>query len=161
MAYVVARRDGRFEIRENLATPRGPRARTLVTFRVLTDGALRTAQARATRPFDRERIEARATALGVPRDPRETLRLAQRLLVSLETGQRLPDVVASALAETLTGQLSADPLPDSIPPLAEWAGASERDRGDALRDLLRMSDRIPHRARGSRRRFPRIASARS
>jgi hypothetical protein len=51
MAYVVARPKGRFEIRESLHTPNGPRARSLVGFDVLTDEVLTTAAGRATRPF--------------------------------------------------------------------------------------------------------------
>src|ERR1035441_3245586 len=35
MAYVVPRRDGRFEIRESVQTERGPRCRTLANFAVL------------------------------------------------------------------------------------------------------------------------------
>lgn len=56
MAYVIARKGGRFEIRESLHTPKGPRARTLVNFRVLTDETLATAARRAQRPFDAEAV---------------------------------------------------------------------------------------------------------
>ena len=35
MAYVTARRDGAFEVRESRSTPAGPRSRTLATFREL------------------------------------------------------------------------------------------------------------------------------
>ncbi len=52
MAYVVARRNGRFEVRESLHTPKGPRARTLAGFDVLTDEVLAAAARRARRPFD-------------------------------------------------------------------------------------------------------------
>ena len=52
MAYVVARRNGRFEVRESLHTPKGPRAHTLAGFDVLTDEVLARAAARAQRPFD-------------------------------------------------------------------------------------------------------------
>lgn len=54
MAYVVARKGGRFEIRESLYTERGPRARTLAGFRVLTEQVLDAAAQRAQRPFHRE-----------------------------------------------------------------------------------------------------------
>lgn len=52
MAYVVARRNGRFELRESLHTPQGPRARTLAGFAVLSDDVLARAAARAQRPFN-------------------------------------------------------------------------------------------------------------
>jgi hypothetical protein len=56
MAYVVARRNGRFEIRESLHTSKGPRARTLAGFRVLTDDIVAAASRRAQRPFDAEAV---------------------------------------------------------------------------------------------------------
>jgi hypothetical protein len=56
MAYVVARRNGRFEIRESLHTAKGPRARTLAGFGVLTDEILAAASGRAQRPFDAEAV---------------------------------------------------------------------------------------------------------
>lgn len=56
MAYVVARRGGRFEIRESLHTAKGPRARTLAGFGVLTDDIIMAAAARAQRPFDTEAV---------------------------------------------------------------------------------------------------------
>jgi hypothetical protein len=52
MAYVVARRGGRFEIRESFHTSRGPRSRTLAGFDVLTDDILAAAARRARRPFE-------------------------------------------------------------------------------------------------------------
>jgi hypothetical protein len=52
MTYVVARRGGRFEIRESLHTAKGPRSRTLAGFDVLTDDVLAAAARRAQRPFD-------------------------------------------------------------------------------------------------------------
>jgi hypothetical protein len=52
MAYIVARRGGRFEIRESLHTAKGPRSRTLAGFDVLTDDIMVAAARRAQRPFD-------------------------------------------------------------------------------------------------------------
>lgn len=56
MAYVVARRGGRFEIRESLHTSNGPRSRTLAGFGVLTDDILKAAAKRAQRPFDADAV---------------------------------------------------------------------------------------------------------
>lgn len=56
MAYVVARRNGRFEIRESLHTAEGPRSRTLAGFSVLTDDVLVAAERRAQRPFDSDAV---------------------------------------------------------------------------------------------------------
>src|ERR1700686_2231275 len=54
MAYVVVRPRGRFEIRESVHTPKGPRARSLANFELLTDEVLAAARRRGTRPFDTE-----------------------------------------------------------------------------------------------------------
>ncbi len=66
MAYVVARPKGRFEVRESLHTPGGPRARSLAGFDVLTDEVLAAAAARSTRPFDAEAVLASARRAGAP-----------------------------------------------------------------------------------------------
>jgi hypothetical protein len=64
MAYVVARRDGRFEIRESIVTERGPRARTLANFSALTEDVLQRAENRAARRFDRRAVTASAIRRG-------------------------------------------------------------------------------------------------
>jgi hypothetical protein len=66
MAFVVARPNGRFEVRESLHTPAGPRARSLAGFDVLTDEVLAKAARRAERPFDREAVLASAQRAGAP-----------------------------------------------------------------------------------------------
>jgi len=66
MAYVVARPKGRFEIRESLHTPDGPRARSLAGFDVLTDAVLAKAARRAQRPFDIEAVLASGRRAGAP-----------------------------------------------------------------------------------------------
>jgi hypothetical protein len=66
MAYVVARPKGRFEIRESLHTPDGPRARSLAGFEVLTHVVLAKAARRAQRPFDVAAVLASARRAGAP-----------------------------------------------------------------------------------------------
>lgn len=66
MAYVVPRHNGRFEVRESVHTPRGPRARTLAGFRVLTDEVLAAARRRATRMFDLDVVLDSAKRAGAP-----------------------------------------------------------------------------------------------
>src|ERR1700683_3583890 len=66
MAYVVARSKGRFEIRESLHTPDGPRARSLAGFDVLTDEVVAKAARRAQRPFDVEAVLVSARRAGAP-----------------------------------------------------------------------------------------------
>jgi hypothetical protein len=67
MAYVVARPKGRFEIRESVHTPAGPRARSLAGFDVLTDEVLAKAARRAQRPFDLEAVLASGRRARAPR----------------------------------------------------------------------------------------------
>ncbi len=62
MAYVVARPKGRFEIRESVHTPKGPRARSLANFAILTDDVLARARRRASRPFDVDAVRTGAAA---------------------------------------------------------------------------------------------------
>jgi hypothetical protein len=66
MAFVVARRNGRFEVRESLHTPDGSRARSLAGFDVLTDEVLVKAARRAERPFDAGAVLASGRRAGAP-----------------------------------------------------------------------------------------------
>ncbi|MGH2853215.1 MAG: hypothetical protein ACRDLF_03365 [Solirubrobacteraceae bacterium] len=66
MAYVVARPNGRYEVRESLHTPQGPRARSLAGFEILTGEVLATAARRATRPFDTGAVIASGRRAGAP-----------------------------------------------------------------------------------------------
>jgi hypothetical protein len=66
MAYVVARPKGRFEIRESIHTPSGPRARSLAGFDVLTDEVLAKAALRARRPFELEAVLTSGRRAGAP-----------------------------------------------------------------------------------------------
>lgn len=66
MTYVVGRPNGRFEIRESVHTERGPRARSLANFSLLTDEVLARAAGRATRPFDAGAVLGAAQRAGAP-----------------------------------------------------------------------------------------------
>jgi hypothetical protein len=68
MAYVVTRPNGRFEIRESVQTAKGPRARSLANFSVLTEAVLARATGRATRPFDGEGVREASRRAGAPND---------------------------------------------------------------------------------------------
>ena len=92
MAYVVARPKGRFEIRESVHTPKGPRARSLANFAHLDDEVLDRARRRASRPFDTEAVgraaAERAAANGTARHERPETRhfveASRRMARSLE-----------------------------------------------------------------------------
>ena len=50
--YAIPRRNGSWELREAVATPSGPRSRTLASFRALTPEVIEHARARSTKPLD-------------------------------------------------------------------------------------------------------------
>jgi hypothetical protein len=145
MAFVVARKGGRFEIRESRSTPAGPRARTLVTFRVLDDDVLDRAAALAETAFDRTVVQARAQRLGAPLAiGTEVERDARALIASLVSGHRAAPVLRAMLTDAL-GPAAAIPkaVRDSVHDVMPWVGISADARGEALRDLLLLTDRLP------------------
>lgn len=158
MAYLYVRKTGRVEIREAHNTSRGPRSRTLASFRgALGDEILERAESAANGPFDRDALRARALELGVrvapaTADPRT-------LIARLRRGARIDPVLVTVLRGQLAGRASV-PVPDDLTDVVEWIGASDEERGRALRDVLRLYDRIA-RSRGPIRepeaaRFPRF-----
>jgi hypothetical protein len=118
MAYVVARRGGRFEIRESFHTSRGPRSRTLAGFDVLTDDVLAAAARRAQRPF-----EAGAVI-------RSARRARARVRIATSGADRVRD-------RFLTGSKSMAASLGQSPP----AGA-RADAGTALLELLGFADMV-------------------
>jgi len=161
MASIRAQK-GRYEIRECRSTAKGPRQFTLASFRgVLTPEILDRAEARAQLRFDRERLVARARALGVPVSRRRRFPEARALLAVLQQGGRPSPRLVGLLKRALE-PLPAAPLPEHLEDAAAWMGRPETERGSALRGLLRSADRVL-RSRGplrSRARdvFPRFAS---
>ncbi|RIL05259.1 MAG: hypothetical protein DCC71_11050 [Proteobacteria bacterium] len=165
MAYLVRRGGDRFDVRESVATPAGPRSRTLATFRArLTPEVLERAAARAERRFDRDALLAAAERLGLVTTERREDRAARELLAELRCGARIDPVLVTLLRDALASAESA-PVPAALAEVAEWVGVPAARRGEALRDLLRVSDRIvrsrgPVRARAERA-FPRFSSRRA
>jgi hypothetical protein len=118
MAYVVARRGGRFEIRESLHTANGPRSRTLAGFDVLTEKVLDAAARRAQRPFDPEAVVGSGRRAGV------------RVQIATSGVRRAQDrflVGSKRMASTL-GKPSAD--------------TAQVDAGTALLELLGFADMV-------------------
>ncbi|MGQ0825349.1 MAG: hypothetical protein ACT4OX_10040 [Actinomycetota bacterium] len=154
MAFVIARADGRFEIRESRATDRGPRARTLVSFDVLTEDVLDVAVERARALIDRPAVRAKAVALGAPYARDRAAATMRKLIGQLRRGDRPP----AALVSLLRAELPRAPRswPDSLDGAAEWIGRSDVARGDALRDLLALASAVPHRRRKDTLEFPPI-----
>jgi hypothetical protein len=148
VAYLFRRADGRLEIREAVATPRGPRARTLAAFR----GALSP------------EILERARALRVPAPARRGDADARELLARLRVGAAIDPTLAALLRDALAPAAAAA-LPLELAEVAEWVGVDDARRGEALRGLLRVSDRAvrgrePVR-KPAHRSFPRFRSVRA
>jgi hypothetical protein len=161
MTYVVARPAGRWEIRESRATPAGPRARTLATFRTLSPEVIEHARSRSTSTLDADALRRAARRAGAEVSLSTTNRSAAELLVELDAG-RAP---RPALRRLLLGALQTEPLgttpanaSDNARAAARWLTATPELRGETLRDLLLLSDRLPPSRTSATARFPRIES---
>lgn len=128
MAYVVVRPRGRFEIRESVSTPKGPRALSLANFEQLTDDVLEAARRRATRPFDADAVRASAckAEAKVAARPRRTG--LGGVATPVRPDRRRFVEASRRMAATL----------ESRPPPA----GTRRDPGDALVDLLGLVTQV-------------------
>ena len=149
MAFIVRRPAGRWEIRESYSTAEGPRARTLVTFKSLSPHVIERAVRTANSPVDRGGLIRAAKRIGVPVEQPEGDALAQSLLRSLARGER----VRPGLRKLLIERLGGTPKQQIDESVADWIGASPKDRGAALVDLLGLVDRLP-KPRRTPLRFP-------
>jgi len=141
MASIRKQRD-RYEIRECLMTPRGPRQLSLVSFRgVLTPELLDEAEAKARKPLERADLVARARRMEIPVSRRRRYPEARGLLAALQRGADLEPTLVQLL-KTALERRDSRAVPPHLADAAEWIGQSERERGAALRGLLRTADRI-------------------
>ncbi len=157
MAFVVARPRLRWEIRESYATPKGPRARTLVSFSTLTPDVIDRAERAAAGPFDRDRVMRAARRAGTPfrRSPAEAL--AEKLTRAVANGEQIRPGLRRLLHDRLA---AAGDMPRSVDDsVAEWLGVSAHDRGRALVDLLGLTDRLP-KPRQTALTFPGLSASR-
>jgi hypothetical protein len=142
MAFVVGRPGGRFEVRESRATPRGPRARTLATFTTLDDAVVAHVIERAELPVDVHGLVHAARRAGAPvavgASPADAA--ARVLLAEIRAGHRPSPALAAALSDAVEPDIHVS---DSVRAAAAWSGATPEERGDALRDLLLLADRLP------------------
>jgi hypothetical protein len=166
MAFIVATKPGRFEVRESVSTPKGPRSRTLASLSELTPEVIEKARRRAKRSFDEAALREAALRVGAPvaeppvdRAARETLRLLAR-------GKRLDPMLRRLLADALGDEERYDRPRDpealvsaEARSASEWAGADSGERAEALRQLLELADALPVRRRHPEIGFPRLRSA--
>jgi hypothetical protein len=156
MAYVVARRSGTWELRESRMSSAGPRSHTLATFRTLTPEVIDRARARASKPLSPEDLRRAAARAGAPVNASAPDRAAGELLADLAAGRGPRPVLKRLLIAALQDERGE--ASDSARSAAEWIAATSRQRGEALRDLLLLADRLPPGRAAMRPRFPRIES---
>jgi hypothetical protein len=155
MAYVVARKGGRFEIRESRSTSRGPRARTLVSFRALDDDVIARARARARGRLDEAKIRARAAELAVPQRVDGAAATARRLIAELRRGEAVPPRLAAELRALLPEPRGE--MPDTLDDVMEWVGVDDVQRGRAARELHAFASAFPPTTRAEKPLdFPRL-----
>ncbi|NNL66962.1 MAG: hypothetical protein HKP30_12015, partial [Myxococcales bacterium] len=74
------------------------------------------------------------------------------------------DPAVVALLRDALARLDAEPVPEHLEDAAEWVGQPEAARGEALRGLLRVADRIVRSREPVRERpsepYPRFSSVR-
>jgi len=161
MAFVVPTRPGRFEIRESHSTPRGPRSKTLASFRELTDDVIETARTKATTTPSAEELRRAARRAGAPvaREPAEEA--ARKLIAELDKGRRIAPPLRRILIDLLQNGHREAPGPEDEAghAVAAWMAATPIERGNALVDLLLLADALPSgRRKGKPLRFPRLDS---
>lgn len=166
MAFVVPTKKGVFEIRESHSTPKGPRSRTLASFKELDDEAIAKARARAAKPPSAEELREAALRAGAPVAPEPVDHAARELLGKLAKGQRPDPMLKRLLLDALENEDRSDrpsdptaTVSDAARSVSEWVGASARERGDALVDLLSLVDALPLRRRPEAIGFPRLGPA--
>lgn len=163
MAFVVPTRKGSYEIRESSNTDKGPRSRTLVSFRELTDGVIEKAREKAAKPPSAEELRRAARRAGAPVAREPTEQAARELIAGLARGNRIDPTLRQILLEMLQRGYredgNASPKSEAARAIALWMAASPDERGRALFDLLLLADALPSGGRrGKPLRFPRLDS---
>jgi len=165
MAYAVQTRKG-FEIRESRTTAKGPRSRTLVTFKELNDEVIVKARERAERPLEPDQLREAAIRVGAPVAQEPVDRAAREVLRLLADGARPDPMLRRLLLDALAteGRRAGEPsdatpaISDAARAATQWIGASLERRGEALVDLLGLADAFPLDIRSEFIAFPRLDS---
>ncbi|HEX2095816.1 MAG TPA: hypothetical protein VHF50_00420 [Solirubrobacterales bacterium] len=161
MAFVVPTKAGRFEVRESVATPKGPRSRTLASFSELTEEVIEKARAKASRPLDAERLRRAALKASAPVAVSPGERAARELIAELGKGRRLDPTLRRILLDLLDRGRQDGKQPsqwhEAAREVAEWMAATPAEKGRALVDLLLLVDALPSGGRrGKPLSFPRL-----
>lgn len=163
MAFIVPTKGDRFEIRESANTPKGPRSRTLASFRELDDAVIERARGKAAKAIDAAELRHAARRAGAPVARPPVDRAARELIAELGKGRTPNPTLRHMLLDLLRSgngdgreQSSESEAAHAV---AEWMAASAQERGKALVDLLLLADALPHDGRKSRPlRYPHLDS---
>jgi len=98
-----------------------------------------------------------ATRAGAPVPARSPNQSAGELLAELASGSQPRPALRKLLLDAIDPD-TAEPASDSARAAARWIAVSPASRGETLRDLLLLADRLPASRASSRPRFPRIQS---
>jgi len=163
MAFIVATKSGRFEIRESRATARGPRSRTLASFTELDDRAIEAACAKASKSIDPEDLRRAAKKVSAPIAAPPAEHAARELIAELGKGRSLDPTLRRILLDLLERGRRDGRHPsqwhEAAQEVAEWMAATPAEKGKALVDLLLLADALPSRGRrGKPLSFPRLDS---
>lgn len=163
MAFIVPTKPGRYEIRESANTAKGPRSRTLASFRELDDSVIEKARERAASPPDAAELRKAARRVGAPVARTPVDRAARELIAELAKGRRPDPALRHMLIDLLRHGFregaSPSPANEAARSVAEWMAATPAERGSALVDLLLLADALPSGGRrGKSLRFPRLDS---
>ncbi len=150
MAFVVPTKRGEFEVRESRSTPRGPRSRTLVTFKELSDEVIEKARAKAAKPPGAEELRDAARRAGATMAPKPIDRAARALISELGRGGDLDPGLRRMLVELLAEDAKPRSAGDASHSVAEWMSATPAERGRALVDLLLLADALPDGGRAGK-----------
>jgi len=165
MAYVVATKPGRFEVRESVSTPDGPRSRTLASFREMTVETIKKAQARSDKPPTAAELIRMALRAGAPVRRSDLDEAAGQTLRHLASGEQPDPKLRRLLIDALVSEGpsreasgSNGLVSDAARAASQWIGVGIEERGTALRELLELADALPVRLRPNEIGFPYLRS---
>lgn len=171
MAYITKSRNNLWEIRQSYVTANGPRSKTLATFDVLDDETIARATTRSVAEVTAEELVRSARRAGAPVRTDPARHAAGELLSAIANGATLPPVVALAVADAVGRQWKSPAnrhdaralgaLSDALKSASRWAGAEDRERAEALVDLLLLADALPTPRTPVGKSFPRFVPARA
>lgn len=166
MAFVVATKPSRFEVRESLSTPKGPRSRTLASFSEMTSEVVEKVQAKSQKPPTAAELTRLALRAGAPVRGSQLDEAASETLRRIAGGEQPDPKLRRLLIDALSDQDPSNPasgskslVSDAARAASQWIGVGVEDRAHALRDLLELADALPIRRRAPEIGFPRLHSA--